>query len=130
MPVGRPSDYSLDLADLICSRISNGESMRSICRDDDMPAMQTIWRWLREKHEFSERYTRAKDESADAHAERIMEIAEQAMSADVNPNAARVAIDAYKWVASKLKPKRYGERIRADLAGDITVIVDHVKDPS
>ena len=127
--MGRPSDYNLDLADLICSRISNGESMRSICRDDDMPAMQTIWRWLREKHEFSERYARAKDESADAHAERILETIDRVLDEDVNPNAGRVAIDGLKWVASKLKPKRYGERIRADLVGDIIVHVDRVQEP-
>ena len=49
---------------------------------------------------------------------------------EVNPNAARVAIDALKWTAARMMPRRYGDRIQADLAGDITVIVDKVHDPS
>ena len=76
--------------------------------------------------EFSEQYARAKDESAHAHSERILEVVDRVLSEDVNPNAARVAIDAVKWTASRLLPKRYGDRLDANLTGDITVIVDKV----
>ena len=62
--VGRPTLYSLELADNICERLGNGESMRSVCRDNSMPCMQTIWRWLREKTEFNEQYVLATEERA------------------------------------------------------------------
>jgi len=36
--VGRPTDYTLELTDIVCERLAAGESMRSISRDDGMPA--------------------------------------------------------------------------------------------
>jgi hypothetical protein len=54
---------------------------------------------------------RAKEEAADALAEDIIEIADEARQMRIDPNSARVAIDAYKWTASKLKPKKYGDKV-------------------
>ena len=71
--------------------------------------------------EFSNEYARAKDESAHAHSERIIEIIDRVMEQEVNPNAGRVAIDGLKWIAARMMPKRYGDRIDAHLSGDITV---------
>ena len=80
--------------------------------------------------EFSNEYARAKDESAHAHSERILEIVDRVLNEEVNPNAARVVIDALKWTAARMMPRCYGERLNADLTGDITVIVDKVKEPT
>jgi hypothetical protein len=44
--IGRPTTYSPELALKICSRIAEGESVRTIVHDDDMPASSTIFRWL------------------------------------------------------------------------------------
>jgi hypothetical protein len=41
MPAGRPSDYTQEIADLICERIADGESLRAICAGDDMPNKST-----------------------------------------------------------------------------------------
>jgi hypothetical protein len=46
MADGRLSDYTPELATKICERIANGESVRSIVKDEDMPASSTIFRWL------------------------------------------------------------------------------------
>ena len=107
---GRPSKYSEELADAICTRLAQGESMRSVCRDDDMPVMDTMWRWIREKEDFSEQYARAKQESADAIIEDILDIADE--GEDVARD--RLRIDARKWVASKLKPKKYGDTTKLE----------------
>ncbi len=48
--------------------------------------------------------------------ERIVEVAEQATDRD-SAQAARVKVDAYKWVASKLHPQRYGDQLNLNLAG-------------
>lgn len=110
--VGRPTDYKPDLADEICELASMGESMRAIAKLDHMPDMRTIFRWLRLHEEFRQQYTRAKDEEMpEAMQERIHYIAEGTLDGTYDPNAARVAIDAYKWTASKLKPKKYGNTI-------------------
>ena len=84
--------------------------MRSVCRDDDMPVMDTMWRWIREKEDFSEQYARAKQESADAIIEDILDIADE--GEDVARD--RLRIDARKWVASKLKPKKYGDTTKLE----------------
>ena len=109
--VGRPSKYSQELADIICIRLACGESMRSVCLDKDMPAMPTVWRWIRERDEFRKQYDRAKHESADVHAEEMVDIADH--GEDVARD--RLRIDTRKWVASKLKPKKYGDKASLDV---------------
>ncbi|HHA1412828.1 MULTISPECIES: hypothetical protein [Enterobacter cloacae complex] len=44
--IGRPSDYSEELAESIRLRLAEGESLRSVCRDDGMPCKQTVLRWI------------------------------------------------------------------------------------
>ena len=135
MPGGRPTDYSLKLADAICERLSCGESMRSVCRDDAMPAISTVFRWFREKPGFREQYDVAKEESADALADDIIDIADnevsEALVIDDKPILdskgdpiliktavgvahAKLRVDARKWAASKLKPKKYGDKLQTE----------------
>ena len=101
--VGRPSKYSQELADIICTRLASGESMRSVCRDAAMPVMDTMWRWIREKRDFSEQYAVAKQESADALIEDILDIADDS-AGDVPRD--RLRIDARKWIASPSSSQR------------------------
>lgn len=120
---GRPSIYSDDLADRICAALAEGRSARSVCAADDMPSMQTFWRWLRENPSFRERYAHAKSESADAMVEDMLDIADDGTNdfteddeGKVRFNAehvqrSRLRVDVRKWVASKLKPKRYGDAL-------------------
>jgi len=144
-PVGRPSDYTLELSDLICSRLTEGESMRSVCRDPEMPVLTTIFRWLREKPDFKQQYDIAKEESAETLADEMVDIADnqvktplivdgdivldekgdQVMIADsVAVQHAKLRIDTRKWAASKLKPKKYGDRSDLNITSDLTVHFD------
>jgi hypothetical protein len=129
---GRPSSFTQDIAEVICNRIAEGESLREICKDDDMPTRMTIYRWLQADPVFCDQYTRAREDQADTLADEIMAIADE--TPDLNPildkNGAlieiqlhsaylqwqRQRIDARKWTAMKLKPKKYGDR--QILAGD------------
>jgi hypothetical protein len=126
--MGRPTIYSPALCQAICTRISVGESMRSICRDDDMPALTTVMYWLNDpdKEDFLKQYKGAKDIQADLMAEDIVDIAddstndymmkergdyyENSLNAE-NIQRSRLRVDARKWVASKLKPKKYGDKL-------------------
>ena len=135
MTAGRPSDYTPDLADEICARIAEGESVRRICSDDSMPCAKTVFTWLRVHPEFLQQYARAKQESADAFAEDILDIAddgsndwmerfdkdEKCIGWQLNGEhvqRSRLRVDTRKWLASKLKPKKYGDRLEID--GEIT----------
>lgn len=109
--LGRPSGYSQKLANEICGQLSEGYSLRKILKEDNMPSMATVFNWLSVHEQFLEQYTRAKNETADALAEDIQDIADRTLKGEYDPNAARVAIDAYKWTAAKLKPKKYGEKL-------------------
>lgn len=124
---GRPTKYTKTLAAKICARIAEGESVKSICRDDAMPVASTVFLWLGEHAEFSDQYAIAKEESAEFHADEIISIADDT-TGDVARD--RLRVDARKWVASKLKPKKYGDKIDHDHnhTGEFKVTVQRFSD--
>lgn len=119
MPAGRPTEYNTKIADLFCSRIALGDSLRKVVKDDDMPSHTTIYNWFGVYPEFIEQYARAKQDSADSRADQIEEIAEKVLEGEYEPQAARVAIDAFKWTSGKHKPKKYGDRQETIHSGSI-----------
>ncbi len=122
MPAGRPTLFSDEMSAEICRRIMDGESLRQICQDKDMPVRETVHRWLGENEEFSIQYARARDTQADTYADDIIAISDEAKDKD-SAAAAKVRVDARKWVASKLKPKRYGDKLDLDanINGKLTI---------
>ncbi|WP_162651562.1 hypothetical protein [Lentilitoribacter sp. Alg239-R112] len=120
--IGRPSDYSQETADYICEKLCEGESLRAICLPDDMPNRSTVFRWLSLHDDFSNQYARAKEEQAEALADDIIAIADQYDTAKdiLEPDLiqrAKLRIDSRKWVASKLKPKKYGDKVQSEISG-------------
>lgn len=116
---GRPSKFTKEIADKICAELSEGKSLRTICDADDMPCKATVFRWLRVEEGFSDQYARAKDESAEAMIEDMLAIADSGNYSDTN--RARLRVDTRKWIASKLKPKKYGDKIQQEHTGNITI---------
>jgi hypothetical protein len=121
MPAGRKSEFTQAMADRICERLAAGESLRSICRDDDMPSWPAISNWLQKFPEFAAQYARAREDQAETHADRIIEIADDD---SIDPNHKRIMVDARKWVAAKLKPKRYGDKAEVEHSGNIGLTVN------
>lgn len=109
----RPSEFTPEIGDAICDRIIEGESLRSICDDDDMPAKATVMKWLAsEKHPaFVDQYTRARLMSADTDGDDVAHYARQAANGEIEPAAARAAIDGLKWTAGQKAPKKYGSKV-------------------
>lgn len=103
----RAMKFNQTIADEVCRRIAEGKSLRSICESDSLPSRETIRQWLRDHPEFVGQYARARDEQADFYADEIIDIADKAEDAQI----ARLQVDARKWKASKLAPKRYGEKV-------------------
>lgn len=129
-PGGRPTDYTQDLADKICSLIGMGNSMRKVAAMKEMPSGQTIFSWFRKYPEFLDQYARAKEESADADQDKLDEIAEKVLTGEYEPQPARVAADIIKWSASKKKPKKYGDRLFQETKHSGVVGVKDVGDMS
>lgn len=129
MPAGRPTDYNVQIADEICERLSEGESLRSICREDKMPCKATVFRWLVHNKQFADQYDRSRQEQAELLADEIVDIADESTNdkyIDDNGNErtnneaiarSRLRVDARKWVASKLKPKKYGDKTTTEIGG-------------
>ena len=113
--IGRPTKHTKELANDICELISEGKSLRSVCRQDDMPVMSTIWRWIGENEDFQKQYAQATEERAEALAEDMLEIAD-----DLKGDTARdkLRIDTRKWAASKMKPKKYGDKLDLTTKGE------------
>ena len=118
-----PTKFTDALAEEICERIANGESLRFICADAHMPALNTVRRWLADDRyaAFRSHYARAREDQADFYADEIVEIADT----EEDAQRARVRIDARKWKASKLVPKKYGDRQMVDMdlnvSGDVVL---------
>lgn len=100
-----------------------GKSLRKICAADDMPGLSTVMEWLQKFPDFAEQYTRARELQADTHADEIVDIADDA-AADPDAASRRVRVEARKWVASKLKPKTYGDRTAVEHSGAVSLAVD------
>lgn len=132
--MARASEYTAEIGDIICERISEGQSLRKICDENDMPNKATVFRWLAANKEFSDQYARARETQADTLFDDVLAIADQydTISEAVNPDLiqrAKLRIDARKWMAGKLRPKVYGDKL--ELAGDasapLTVVVKQFK---
>lgn len=114
--MGRPSSYSPDIAQSICDKIACGANLTKLCALENMPDVTTIYRWLREKPDFYQIYTLARENRAEIRNERIDDYKRSVLNGDIPPDVARVVIDAEKWQAAKENPRRYGDKVT--LAGD------------
>jgi hypothetical protein len=108
---GRPTSYTEELGALLCERLMSGESLRSICAEPDMPAASSVFLWLTKHPEFSEQYTHARLLQGETDADAVTDIGRRTLAGEYDPQAARVAIDALKWSASKRAPKKYGDKL-------------------
>jgi hypothetical protein len=108
---GRPSQYTDEIFNSICDKLADGNSLKRICEDEQMPDKATFYRWINDNKDLCDKYARAKEDSSDALADDIQDIGDKVLTGEYEPNNARVAIDAKKWIASKLKPKKYGDKI-------------------
>lgn len=126
MPAGRPSGFTQEIADQICERIAEGESVRTIIETDGMPSQSMIYRWLSENQSFREQYAHAREMQADTLFDEMLDIADDGTNDWMlqqrgenevwveNGEALRrsqLRIDTRKWIASKLKPKKYGDKL-------------------
>ncbi|WP_144224187.1 terminase small subunit protein [Mesorhizobium amorphae] len=137
-----PTKYSQKVADLICERLAEGRSLRSICRDTDMPDRATAFRWLARHEEFATLYAHARDAQADALVDEMLDIADDGSNDWMEQRGRDGEVTGWKengeslkrsalrlstrqWIAEKLKPKKYGNKVALTDAdgGPLTVNV-------
>ena len=124
---GQPTIFSAALGDEICERLSGGESLLNICRDDKMPAVRTVFKWLladKEKSpalkKFNEEYAEAREAYSDHLFETTCEIADNAIEiakkgkvsiANARVAALRLQLDTRKWALGRMNMKKYGDKL-------------------
>lgn len=146
MPTGRPSIYSDELAETICRRIAEGESLSRICSDPGMPTATTVREWdRRDRDGFSARYARAREEQADRYFDEVADIADGAAEAaealaleaearEEDPKRAaeayrrtyseeiqarKLRIDSRKWMLARMNRTKYGDRVDSQSAVEV-----------
>jgi hypothetical protein len=121
---GRPSIFTEEVAETLLDRLASGESLVKICADPKLPSVRTVLRWAGENEAFGTEYARAREAQAEFMDDLIVETAKKAGE---DPQGARVKVDAYKWRAAKLAPKKYGDAMlhkHGDADGEKLVIDD------
>jgi len=130
-PLPGEIQYSPEMGEAICLRLAGGESLNRICRDDDMPHRASVHRWLLRDHEFRRSYEFARQVQADYYAEQVIELADEA-DASTSPavHKAKLQVDARKWAAARMAPRKWGDRSQVDLGatGSSEVVVRWASD--
>ncbi len=118
------------IAEKICERMAEGESLRTICRSDGMPSLGSVFRWVADDLHFREQYEAAIAQRAEGLFEEILDIADSSggdsttVDGVSKPNTeivarSRLRVDARKWVLSKMLPKKYGDKLAIGGADDL-----------
>lgn len=110
--------------DDICNFIIEGDSLTKICALDGMPSKGVFLGWCDRDKELADQYARAMELRTELYAEEIVNIADTCE----DPTKARLQIDARKWVACKLKPKKYGDKITHEGNEDNPIIQKIVRE--
>lgn len=136
--IGRPPfEWTEEIEDTILSGIMAGESVISMTgpyRPEGMPSQVTFYKRLLNDEAFAKRYARAKELLADHEFDEMREIADNASNDWMERNdpdnpgwvfnhdhvqRSKLRIDTRKWRASKLAPKKYGERVELEHSGEV-----------
>ena len=122
--MGRPPlPFDQAKADEICERLSGGESLLQICKDEGFPPQTLIFQWLAKHPDFAQNYARARQFWAESEFERMMEIADtpqlgektkttdkgtEVITGDMTDHR-RLQVDTRKWALARMFPKKYGD---------------------
>lgn len=118
----------------ICLRLIDGESLRAICEDDDMPVKWTILQWLIKYPEFNAQYTQARQLQTEGQLDECVQIADdsscdlgfkEVKTADgdsakpvfLNDHVqrAKLRIETRLKISEKMHPKKYGPQMKQDI---------------
>lgn len=137
--------YSDDIAQEILETVASAQvGLRQLCVDNPhWPAAKNIMKWKREHPEFGARYARAKQDQIELIIDDVLEIADDKsqdritkLDAEGNEytvcnhefiQRSRVRIDTRKWLAAKLLPKLYGDRLIVEKDTESESLIDKAR---
>src|SRR5579871_3891881 len=130
--MARPSSYTEQIGEEICLEIATTDKgLEEICSVDEFPEARTVYRWIIKHEEFCQKYARAKELQTQILADQIIPIADtpkvgvktvdkptgvETTTGDMIEHR-RLQIEARKWLLGKLMPKKYGDKVQAEVSG-------------
>ena len=132
--MARPSKFTPELLEEICARLSRGEPLAAICRDEGMPADRTVRDWIEQKSEVSAAIARAREAGEDYLAAECLEIADDSRNDWMERKAeegdekagqfngehvqrSKLRIDTRLKLLAKWNPRRYGDKVAHEHGG-------------
>lgn len=124
-------DQKKAIVEDVCRQMAEeGKSLRSILKQNGMPAMSTFFSWLKGEDAESKHYARAYEDAielrADFHFEEIFTIADS-VGDDMIENEDgimmvnhkviqrdRLRVEARKWALARMNPKKFGDKVQVD----------------
>jgi len=100
-------------------RITDGESLKAICRTDGLPSKWTILQKLSKDEEFSKAYSEAMRLRTEVLAHEILDIADATTAETWQQD--RLRIDTRKFILVHLLPEKYGDKVELKHSGGVTV---------
>lgn len=119
--MGRPSTYTPEIVQAICERLSNGEPLAAICREEGMPGASTVYDWMEAHPDVAVAIARARVKGFDAIAEETLAIADGPKSCD-DVQRDKLRVETRLKLLAKWDPKRYGDRIDLNHSGELKVV--------
>lgn len=132
-PLGRPTSFRQHIADEICSRLSAGEPLAQICRDDHMPSVRTVSHWKAASEAFNSAIACAREEGFDQIATDCLGIADDGRNdtyedGDGNKRTdtdviarSKLRIETRLKLLAKWDAKRYGDKLQTEVSGSLSV---------
>ena len=111
-PTGRPIVHGPEVEDEICRQMAAGLPLDTICRQEGMPNIVTVLHWAAGgRPGFDQKYARAREALATRLVAEAIELVDRPVADAAQASAMRTRADMRKWLASKLFPRQYGDKV-------------------
>lgn len=123
------------MGEAICEHLTQGMTLRQVCRLEGMPDESTVRKWALNNDEFGPQYTRAREIGYMSMADELLDISDNGQNDwmeregegsegwQVNGEhlqRSRLRTDTRKWLLSKALPKLYGDKLDVNNTHDIS----------
>ncbi len=132
-PKGRPTTYTEQAANEICERMSKGEFLSDICKDEHMPALRTVYHWRDDNKDFLARFVRAREDGFEVMAVDCLKIADDGSNdymtitkGDLEynvedrevTNRSKLRVETRLKLLAKWFPQKYGDKVDVTSDGE------------
>jgi len=135
--MGRPAKWPMGdpIWQQIVDKVSSGKSVSTVLRDQGMPTWTSFQSMLASDDQLRAAYDKAVQDRADRLADEILQLSDEVMPEGLEGAMAsawvqqkRMQVDARKWIASKLKPRTYGDRIDMTVRDERISVLDALEE--